>query len=143
MLRCFPPLLRAGVSAMAWALALAVFCAVPAAAGEAIAAAQVELASWIADLETAPPPAGTAAPAFPQAAAWLAAPGGGTELELARTLCRPRYASLASLAALLAARRAAGDPAAAAALVRGRILPTCFEIAVCLRVAAAAEGDRR
>ncbi len=87
------------------------------------------------------PPAG--APAFPQAAAWLAAPGGGTELELARALCRPRYASLAGLAALWAARREAGDSAGAAALLRDRILPTCFEIAVCLRAAAAAEGDRR
>jgi len=138
MLRCFPRLRRAGQRALPWAMALAALGSAPAAASAVLAAAQLELATWVGGLEAAA--AGTAT-AFPRAEAWLAAPANGSNQELAQSLCRPRYAALAALGDSLAERQAAGDPAGAAALYHGRILPTCYEIAVCLR-AAAGSGER-
>ncbi len=145
MPRGFPPLFRAAGRAAPSALALAILAlalAGVAAADEGLAAAQRELALWVDSLATALPAGNIPATSFPQAAAWLAAAGGEGDAEFARALCRPRYAALAGHGNALAQRLAAADGAGALAVYRGRILPTCLEIAVCLSVAGPHEVGR-
>jgi hypothetical protein len=143
----FPPLFRATGRAAPLALALAILTlalAGSAAAGERLAAAQRELALWVDSLETNFPTGSMPSAAFPQAAVWLAAAGGegGEDEEFARALCRPRYAALAGHGDALARHLAAADGAGAEAVYRGRILPTCLEIALCLRAASPGEEGR-
>jgi hypothetical protein len=140
-----PPLFRAAVRAAPLALALAILAlalAGIAAADEGLAAAQRELALWVDSLATNFPTGSMPSASFPQAAAWLAATGGGGDAEFARALCRPRYAALAGHGDALAQRLAAVDGAGAEAVYRSRILPTCLEIAVCLRAASPCEVGR-
>jgi hypothetical protein len=110
--------------------------------GDGLAAARVELALWVESLSTSLP-RGEAPPAhFPQAAHWLAGASGEPDAAFARALCGPRYAALAGHGEVLARRLAAADSAGALALYRGRILPTCLEIAICLRAASPCEEER-
>jgi hypothetical protein len=79
--------------------------------------------------------------AAPVTAAWLTGEAGPLDLELARALCRPRYAALASAGEAMDRCLATADAAGAEAIYRERILPVCLELSICLRAADAALAE--